>query len=615
MPRISRRRHDDLDGIGSISGKNVMVTALKPMNEWRMIPWRKLERNVFKLQKRIFRATQRGATATVHRLQKLLMKSWSARCLAVRRVTQDNRGKKTAGIDGIKSLTPNQRLTLADNLTLSTKAQPTRRVWIPKPGGTEKRGLAIPTMTERARQALVKLALEPEWEARFEPGSFGFRPGRSGHDAIEAIFTAIKQKAKYVLDADIAKCFDQINQTALLQKLQTTPTIRRQIKAWLKAGVMEGQQLFPTESGTPQGGVISPLLANIALHGMEEMLKQQYPNQSHRKGVLNVVRYADDFVVIHQDLNVIQHCQELIEQWLKRIGLELKPSKTQIIHTLEPYMGKVGFSFLGFEVRQIKTGRHHASRGSHQRSLGFKTLIRPSPEKLVEHLKRTGDLIREHRAVDQATIIRTLNPIIVGWSNYYSTCVSKAIFAKADHLLYKQLKSWAKHRHHNKLGSWIANHYWHRDEEERWNFAVKQQGIEIRLKLHRETSIRRHTKVKDRRSPFDGDWLYWSTRLGKHPEVAPRIAQLLKQQKGKCTYCGLFFKHDDVMEVDHIHPIAKGGTGKAKNLQLLHRHCHDEKSRHDGSSRHDKSQVIEEPCAGKLASTVLKPSGRGDSGA
>lgn len=225
------------------------------MYEWHLLPWRKLERQVYKLQTRIYRASRRGDVKAVHRLQRLLLNSWAARCLAVRRVTQDNQGKRTAGVDGIASLNPAQRLQLGKTLKLTDKAQPTRRVWIPKPGKAEKRPLGIPTMADRSRQALVKLALEPEWEARFEPNSYGFRPGRSAHDAIEAIFNCIRVIPKYVLDADIAKCFDRINHQALLEKLHAPPLIYRQVKAWLKGGVMESGQWFPTEEGTPQGGV------------------------------------------------------------------------------------------------------------------------------------------------------------------------------------------------------------------------------------------------------------------------------------------------------------------------------------------------------------------------
>jgi RNA-directed DNA polymerase len=239
-----------------------MNTASQPMYEWNTLPWKVIEKDVFKLQKRMYQAAQRGEVKTVHKLQRLLCKSWHACLLAVRRVSQDNQGKKTAGIDGVKLLTPEQRLTLARKLQetpLHSQAKPVRRVWIPKPGKDEKRPLGIPVMEDRARQMLIKLALEPEWEAHFEPNSYGFRPGRSAHDAIEAIFSSIKQKAKYVLDADIAKCFDHISHEALLQKLATFPAMRRVIKSWLKAGVMEGLELTPTQEGTPQGGVVSPV--------------------------------------------------------------------------------------------------------------------------------------------------------------------------------------------------------------------------------------------------------------------------------------------------------------------------------------------------------------------
>lgn len=317
------------------------------MVEWKDVEWRKLEQRVYKLQKRIFRASNRGDVKAVRKLQKTLMRSWSARMLAVRRVTQNNQGKKTAGIDGVKSLTPKQRLKLVPQLRLNSKVKPTRRVWIPKPGTEEKRPLGIPTMYDRTLQALVKLALEPEWEARFETNSYGFRPGRSCHDAIEAIFTIIAQKARYVLDADIAKCFDKINHDALLRKLNTFPTIRRQVRAWLKAGVMDGNTLYPTSEGTPQGGVISPLLANIALHGMENRIKQAFPKRDITlkgkyigyKSEARLVRYADDFCVLHEDLTVVQRCQQIINEWLKDIGLELKPSKTRITHTFESFEG------------------------------------------------------------------------------------------------------------------------------------------------------------------------------------------------------------------------------------------------------------------------------------
>ncbi len=236
------------------------MVAEQPIEDWALIPWRKLEMKMYRLQKRIYRASERGNVKAVHNLQRLLMKSEAARCLAVRRVTQDNQGKNTAGVDGIKSVSPQRRPILVKALRnhQTLKAQPARRVWIPKPGKSEKRPLGIPTMLDRAHQALVKAALEPEWEAKFEPNSYGFRPGRGCHDAIEAIFTSVGCKEKYVLDADIQGCFDNIAHEPLLNKLNTYPTMRRAIKGWLKAGVRVGFAEEPTDKGTPQGGVVTP---------------------------------------------------------------------------------------------------------------------------------------------------------------------------------------------------------------------------------------------------------------------------------------------------------------------------------------------------------------------
>ncbi len=325
--------------------------------DWALLPWRKLERHVYRLQKRIYRASERGNVQAVHRLQQLLMRSRSAQLLAVRRVTQDNQGKKTAGVDGVKSLTPAERLTLVKTLhpkqTKRAKAKPVRRVWIPKPGKPEKRPLGIPVMRDRAHQALVKQALEPEWEARFEANSYGFRPGRGSHDAIGAIFLEIGRKSKYILDADIRGCFDHISHQALLDKLATYPAMRRTIKAWLKAGVMETSQFLPTEEGTPQGGVVSPLLANIALYGMEAALRGAF---LEREGKPALIRYADDFVVLHPTLEGIEKAKQVVETWLATMGLELKPSKTRITHTLD---GQAGFDFLGFQVRQYRVGKTH----------------------------------------------------------------------------------------------------------------------------------------------------------------------------------------------------------------------------------------------------------------
>ena len=550
--------------------------------EWKDIPWRKVERIVFKLQKRIFQASQRGDVRAFRRLQKTLINSWSAKVLAVRRVTQDNRGKKTAGVDGVKSLTPKQRINLVNQLRLNRKAKPTRRVWIPKPGREEKRPLGIPTMHERATQALVKAALEPEWEAIFEPNSFGFRPGRSCHDAIGAIFNAIRYKPKYLLDADIAQCFDRISHDALLRKLNTSPTIRRQIRAWLKAGVIDWSEYAnrqkgysPTQEGTPQGGVISPLLANIALHGMENRIKQYAATLPCRSGYgkkanqmsLSLIRYADDFVILHEDLAVVQKCQQIIADWLNDIGLELKPSKTRISHTLTEHSGNIGLEFLGFNIIQHSVGKYQTGKSPNKEPLGFKTIITPSKKSVKRHVDKIATIIKEHNAAPQAALISRLNPVIRGWCNYFSTVASKETFSELGYITFMQLWAWAKRRCKKKKN---ARKYWREIEGRKWTFATSNG---LKLAEHSDTQIIRHVKVNSNQSPYDGDWVYWSQRLRNYPETPKTLSELLKKQKGKCEHCGLYFTSGEHVEVHHSDKNRK--NHKTTNLTALHRHCHD----------------------------------------
>ena len=573
--------------------------------EWNELPWKKFEKVLFKLQKRIYQASLRGNVANVKKLQKLLIKSRSAKLIAVRRVTQDNQGHRTAGVDGIKNLSPKQRLFLVDKISLSPKVSPVRRIWIPKPGKQEKRPLGIPTMYDRTVQCLVKMALEPEWEAKFEPNSYGFRPGRSCHDAIEAIFNAIKSKPKYVLDADISQCFDKINHEKLLNKINTFPTLRRLIRAWLKAGVWEDGVAFPTSEGTPQGGICSPLLANIALHGMEEQIKKysecldmKRPNGKqlswqNKRSSISLIRYADDFVLIHHDHSIVQRCREFISEWLLDMGLKIKPSKTRITHTLHNVgKEKAGFEFLGFSIRQNKVGKYRSGKNGYKQLLGFKTVITPSKKSIKQHYKQVVDIIDAHKSQKQEALISKLNPVIRGWCNYFSTVISKKVFGKLDWLLRYKLWKWAIRRHRNKGKVWLKSKYFQKENyydktEEKytnrdWIFATtKNEHIHYRLLFHADTEITRHVKVKGEINPYDGNLIYWSSRMGKNPLMPKRKAKLLKTQKGKCNWCDLTFKQDDVLEEDHIIPKAIGGKDNYKNLQLLHRHCHDEKTRND----------------------------------
>ena len=502
-----------------------MNQPLKARYEWNEIPWRKLEVSVFKLQKRIYRASQSGDVKRVHKLQRLLLKSESARLLAVRRVTQENRGRKTAGVDGVASLLPKERLQLAEDLKLEEKSDPVRRVWIPKPGTTEKRGLGIPTMATRAGQSLVTMALEPEWEAKFEPNSYGFRPGRSCHDSCEAIYQVLSRKTAYTLDADISKCFDNIDQTALLAKLKTTPTIRRTIKGWLKAGVMEGKAFQPTERGTMPGGTISPLLANIALHGMEHDTKEalseellqfmrkrineasqvkpykRYASKVKALKALSIIRYADDFVAIHEDKGIILKARASIEEWLRKIGLELNAAKTKIVHTLNPMDNqKPGFNFLGFNVRQTP---------SNQSKKGCKIFIKPSKESQKRHAKTIRERLRYMYAATQEEVIKGLNHIINGWSRYFVPGVSSYIFSRLDKDMFHQLWRWAVHRHPLKGAQWIRRKYFRKHGNNMWRFKTHEGKL---LARHIDHHIKRHVKVKDRRTAYNRNSVYLNTK-------------------------------------------------------------------------------------------------------
>jgi RNA-directed DNA polymerase len=387
--------------------------------------------------------------------------------------------------------------------------------------------------------------------------------------------------------------FDKINQEKLLDKLNTFPKLTRQIKAWLKAGVVMEGKLFPTIEGTPQGGNLSPLLALIALHGLETTVRGCIHQSIKNQKQLTVVVYADDFVILHPSLETIQKCKTAVQNWLKEMSLELKPSKTQISHTLNPHEGKVGFDFLGFNIRQYPVGKHQSGCNWKGEKLGFKTIIKPSKQKVKLHLQAVRDTIKRHKTAPQSVLIRQLNLLIRGWCNYYSTVCSKKIFSSCDHILYgSQLRAWARYR----TGRWnfrTLTRYW-RYIDGRLTFSTPDG---IKVTHHSDTAIKRHLKVKGDRSYFDGDVIYWSTRRGTHPELPNRVALLLKRYKGSCPECGLRFVEGDVIEIDHIIRKQDGGTDQFENLQPLHRHCHDVKSARDINrvveGADDNSRIVE----------------------
>src|SRR2546430_2595577 len=432
------------------------------------------------------------------------MESEAARLLAVRRVTKENQGKDTAGVDGVKSLTSRERLAMASAIHPKhwnhQPPRPVRRVWVPKPGTAERRPLAILTMMDRCKQALVKLALEPEWEVRFEPHSYGYRPGRSTRDAIAAILVAIERQPCFVFDADIEGAFDNLNQTVVLDRLQTFPTLRQAINAWLRAGVVDGNTYFTSEKGIAQGGVLSPLLMNVALHGMESVvgegeilrgtagdhkgppshssppspLREGYFPRKNGQNDRNryareqpvLVRYADDFVILHTDLNELQRAVKRVRHWLATMGLHLHAQKTRITHTLTPYQRRVGFDFLGFNIRQ-------------EHSLRVKTIVTPSQEANKRHLAAIEQRLRLLQTASQAQVIAELNPLILGWANYYAGIVEASIMSQYDDLMEQRLITWASRRHPEKARDWLLTRYWGRIGQQGRVFAT-EDGLVLR---------------------------------------------------------------------------------------------------------------------------------------
>jgi RNA-directed DNA polymerase len=487
------------------------------------------------------------------------------------------------------------------------KPQPLRRTAISKPGRAKKRSPARPVMLDRAYQHLVKQALEPEWEAKFEPHTYGFRPGRSCHDAIAAISMQINKKATYVLHADLQGCFDTISHEALLHRLQTYPAMKHILRAWLRAGLIEKGVFEETPPGTPQGGVLSPFVANIALHGMEIAVKAAF---THAEGKPDVVRYAHDVVVFHPTEQGVLKARAVVASWIKAIGLAMKPSKARITHTLQQYQGRVGFDFLGWTVRQFPVGKTHTGKGPHHgRILGFKTIIRPGKEAEKRHTAHLGEIIHRNLNASQGQLIRELNPVIQRWTHSYKTVGAGEVFQRCRYHLFQQLQEWGRRRHPNKGKRWIANKYWHVEEGKGWNFS---DGTSI-LCTHDLAHIQRYTSVEDTASPYKGDMLYWSQRLSKHPLPGTTRGKTLQKQAGKCQWCGLFLCNNDLIEGDDSIPQSQGGGEELRNTFALHRDCHDKRHARRVVGTCDKGQIVEEPDAGKLARPVLQTSRRGDS--
>lgn len=531
--------------------------------DWNTINWRKANRIVRNLRQRIFKASQKNDWKRVRSLQKLIMKSYSNTLIAVRRVTQINRGKNTPGIDKLLVRTPEARGYLVDILRkfIPWKPLPSKRIYIPKSNG-KKRPLGIPSIIDRCLQATVKNALEPFWEEKFEGCSYGFRPGRSTHDAIQKIFNTARPSGnkKWILEADIKGCFNEIDHGFLMGQIGNFPA-RKLIKEWLKSGFMKDGIFHPTEAGTPQGGIISPLLANIALHGMEEWVGVKQPIGNSVRTPRILVRYADDFVVFCQSKDDAEKAKKEVEEFLKYRGLILSEDKTRVTHIQE------GFDFLGFNIRQYKVQNSKS---------GYKLLIKPSKSNISKFKNQIRDIFKSCLGKQVVLLIAEINPIIRGWCNYYRHVVSSEIFNKLDRFIYHRCYRFARRTHPHKSHGWLREKYWGISPlypQSSFSFMDKTNGNTM-LKMN-SFNIKRHVMVKGKSSPDDPELReYWEKRNKAGKVKYPSYLKVANNQKHKCPICRESLYNGESLHIHHRIPKAQGGKDTYGNLVLLHFYCH-----------------------------------------
>ena len=573
---------------------------------WKDINWSLTNKRILRYQTRIYKAAKEGNISKVKCLQKRLLKSPDAKLIAIKWVTTFNKGKTTSGVDGQIYVTDIEKIKLVKRLRLNGKAFHMNRSYVTNLGKSEKSLLGISIMGDKAKQALCKLALEPEWEAYFENNSYGSRPGRNYQDAIEAIFSSLRNDSKdegyhkYVLNADISKCFDQINHTYLLKKLNTLPEMEAQIKVWLKADIMkefsktnQWKDIPENQKETSQGCLLSPLLFNIALHGMEQHIKDwictkpsfakmnQCSKISKCKS-LSIIRYVDDFVIIHRNESIIREAKVEISKWLwDGPRLVLNKEKTTISNTNK------GFNFLGFTCITITKVNNNKAK------------IYPSRLSQARLLLKVRQIIINNRNASSYNLINLLRPIIMGWGNYYRFSECSSIFSKLTHLIFQKLRAWVFRRDTRNGKKEVKQRYFPSNKSYFFDGSKHQNNWVLHGKRLDKPGIskenwlphlswvksRKWVKIRGDYSPYNGDNLYWGKRTINKGTWNIRQRKLIKLQKGFCPYCKTPFLIDSVVEIAHIIPSSKGGKDVYSNLQLLHKHCHILKTRKDNVSK------------------------------
>ena len=529
---------------------------------WSQLDWQLIRSQVRGLQTRIAKAAREQDWRRVKALQRFLVNSFSAKALAVRRVTESD-GKRTPGIDGETWKTPAARWQAIQRLSRrGYKPQPLRRIYIPKANG-KMRPLGIPIMRDRAMQALYLLALEPVSETHADPNSYGFRKGRSTHDAMQQLFGVLARKtsAQWVLEGDIKGCFDNISHDWLERNVCMDKAV---LRSWLKAGYVESKKLFPTEAGTPQGGVISPTLANIALDQLERALTKHFvPTETLMIRLkVRLVRYADDFVITGCSKELLENeVKPFVETFLGERGLQLSQEKTKVTHINE------GFDFLGLNLRKYKG----------------KLLIKPSKKNVKTFLDRIRKTIRGNLDAETGNLIGLLNPMIRGWANYHRHYVAKVIFTRVDAYIWHTIWRWAKRRHPKKSSQWVRRRYFRSIGSRNWVFAAKAAGRigEPRLlTLYKaaDTPIVRHTKIKSAANPFDPAWdLYFAGRTYSRMRIRLDQGSFLKNlwshHNGLCSVCRRLVDDNDPWHVHRIVPRNGKAPGKLSDFVILHTHC------------------------------------------